>query len=100
MSDRELYQQKLAALLEEWQVELDKLKATAAEGSAETRSEINQQIEAFESRLQSGKTKLVELSGADESAWESIKGGLESAWDSSRSVFDEPALIFWLSHPF
>jgi len=100
MSDRELYQQKLEALLEEWQAELDRLKATAAEGSAETQSEINQRIEAFESRLQSGKTKLVELSAADESVWESIKGGLESAWDASNLVFDEPTLIFWLSQPF
>jgi len=100
MNDRELYQQKLEALLEEWQAELDKLKATAAETSADTQLEMNQQIEKFESKINAGKTKLAELSTASEEVWESIKAELEAAWDSSRLAFDNAAVEFWLSRPF
>ena len=100
MSDKELYQQKLEALLEEWQAELDKLKATAAAGSADTQLEMNQQIEKFETKINAGKTKLTELSTASEEVWESIKTGLEAAWDSSRLAFDNAAMEFWLSRPF
>lgn len=91
MSDKELYRQKKQAELDEWQAEVDKLKAKASGVSADAQLEINKQIEALEGKLKEGKAKLVELEQASDDAWESFKDEIESAWDSVKSAFSKAA---------
>lgn len=91
MSEKELYQQKKQAQLDEWQAEVDKLKAQASGASADAQMELNKQIEALEGKIEEGKTKLAEIADASEDAWESIKDGVESAWHSIKSAFSEAA---------
>ena len=94
MNEKELYQQKKQAQLDEWKAEVDKLKAQASGASADAQLELNKQIEALEGKIEEGKTKLAEIADASEDAWESIKEGVESAWDSIKSAFSDAAAKF------
>lgn len=94
MTEKELYQQKKQAQLDEWKAEVDKLKAKASGASADAQLELNEEIEALEGKIEEGKTKLAEVADASEDAWESIKDGAESAWDSMKSAFSDAAAKF------
>jgi hypothetical protein len=80
--------------LNEWQAEVDKLKAKASGASADVQLELNNEIEGLEVKIAEGKTKLAEIADASEDAWESIKDGVESAWDSMKSAFSDAAAKF------
>ena len=94
MNDKELYQQKKQAQLDEWKAELDKLKAKASEASADKKIELNKEIERLDSKVEEGKAKLAEIEGASEDAWDSVKDGVESAWDSMKHAFSDAASKF------
>ena len=64
MGDKELYEQKKQAQLDEWKADLDKLKAKASGASADAQLEMNKQIKALESKIEEGKAKLSELAKA------------------------------------
>ncbi len=85
--EKELYEQKMRARLEEWKAELDKLKAKAKGASADTQLEMNQRIEELETAIQQGETRLSALAEASDDAWESIKEGVDAAWESLTSAF-------------
>jgi hypothetical protein len=94
MNDKELYQQKMQARLDEWTAEVDKLKAKGSGASADVQLDMNKQIRVLEGRIEDGKAKLSELTEASEDAWESIKEGVESAWGSLRSAATDAAAKF------
>jgi len=89
MTEKELYQQKKQAQLDEWKAEIEKLTAKAAGAGAEAQLELNKQIEALKGRLEEGKTKLAEIANASAETWESFKDGVESAWGAVTSAFRE-----------
>ncbi|MGB5268578.1 MAG: hypothetical protein WBN30_18450 [Polyangiales bacterium] len=91
MKDRELYQQKMQAQLDQWKAEVDKLKAKSSGSSADAQLDINRQIRALERKIEEGKGKLSEIAAAGEDAWESIKDGVESAWDALKSGVTDAA---------
>ena len=94
MSDKDLYQQKMQAQLDEWKAEIAKLKAKASGTSADAQIEMNKQIKALESQTEQNKAKLSELAKTGEDAWESLKEGIESAWDSLKSAVNDTAAKF------
>ena len=89
MRDRELYQEKLRAQLDEWKAELEKLKAKAAGARADVQLKMKPEIEKAERRLEEGRKKLSKLAEASDEAWESARERLESVWGSLKSAFDE-----------
>ena len=94
MKDKELYQRKMQAQLDEWKADVDKLKAKASRASADTQLKMNEQIKVLDSKIAEGKARLSELSRAGEDAWESIREGMESAWDSLKSAVSDAAKKF------
>jgi hypothetical protein len=94
MKDKELYQRKMQAQLDEWKTDVDKLKARASKASADTQLKMNEQIKVLDSKIAEGKARLSELSRAGEDAWESIREGMESAWDSLKSAVSDAAKKF------
>ena len=94
MDERELYQQKQKAQLDEWKAQLDKLKAKAAGASADAKLKLNEQIKMLESKVQDAEAKLSELAKAGDDAWDSIKAGVDAAWNSLRSAFSDAAAQF------
>ncbi len=85
MRDKELYQQKKQAQLDELKAEIGVLKAKASLASTEAQLELNKQIRAFETRWEENKLKLSELAAAGEGAWESLMTGMEDAWTSLKT---------------
>lgn len=94
MTDRKLYEQKMQAQIDEWQAEIDKLKAKASGASADAQLELNKQVDELQSKVDQGKDKLSELAAASDDAWESVKDGVESAWGSLDSAFRDAAARF------
>jgi len=87
MSMKEAYEKKLQAKLDEWNAEIDKLKAKADSAEADVQLEYYKQIEELRSMQDAARKKLVELKAAGDDAWEDLKAGTDSAWDSlSRSI--------------
>jgi hypothetical protein len=91
MNDRQLYQKKWQAQLDEWQADVDKFKAKASGSSADAQLRMNQQIKVLEGRIGEGKARLAEVAGASEEAWKSIKKSGDSAWASLKSAVSDAA---------
>ena len=94
MNEKQLYQQKRQAQLDEWKAEIDKVKAKASGASTDVQLQLNQQIKVLEGKIAEGKAKLAEIAGASDEAWESLKEGAESAWASLKAGFNEAASKF------
>lgn len=94
MNDRELYQQKKQAQLDEWKAGVDKLKAQASSASADAQLEMNKHIKTLEGKMEEGKSKLSEFAKAGEDTFESVKKGVESAWDSTKTAFNDMTTKF------
>ncbi len=82
MSQKEAYQEKLKAQLDEWSADLDKLKARAEKAEAGLKIEYHNEIEQLRAKKEAVEQKLSELKNASEDAWEDIKAGIETSWDS------------------
>ncbi len=91
MSERELYQQKMKAQLDEWKAEAAKLRAKASGASADAQLGLSRQAKELEAKIESGKAKLAELAESSEEAWASVKEGVESAWESVKSAGKDAA---------
>ena len=89
MNDKELFQQKKQAQLDEWKADLDKLKAKASMASADIQIRINEQIKTLEDKFNDGDSMLSKLKESDEETYESMKTGVESAWDKIASIFND-----------
>ncbi|MEX2473044.1 MAG: coiled coil domain-containing protein [Gemmatimonadota bacterium] len=89
MNDKELYQQQKRAQLDEWQAEVDQLKAKASGASATAQLKLNEHVAVLKDKIEEGKARLAEIEEANDDAWESMKDGVDSAWDSMKSAFRE-----------
>jgi len=89
MNEKELHERKLQAQLDEWQAEVDKLRAQAAGASADAQLKLNERIEALQHRIEEGKTKLEAAAEVGEDTWASVKDRVESALDSAKSAVGE-----------
>ncbi|MCF4007857.1 hypothetical protein [Rheinheimera sp. UJ63] len=82
MTIKENYQHKLETQLDEWSIQIDKLKAKASKVEAESQLEYYKQIEKLRELQQLASKKLAELKAANDNAWEDLKAGVDSVWDS------------------
>jgi len=82
MSTKKAYQQKLNAKLDEWNADINKLKAKADSAEADVKLEYHEQIENLKEKQTAAEQKLNELTQASDAAWEDLKAGTESAWNS------------------
>lgn len=94
MSEKEIYQQKLKAKLDEWRSDIDKMRAKASGASADVKLEMNKKADELETKIEEGKSKLTELANASDDKWESMKDDLESKWESLKSSFSDAASKF------
>ena len=81
MTDKEAYLQKMQAKLDEWDANIDALKAKASKANADAQIELNTQIDDLKSERNEMKQKYEELKDAGEDAWKDIRDGAEAAWD-------------------
>lgn len=79
---KQAYEKKLQAQLDEWNAQIDVLKAKADSAEADVQLKYYKQIEELREQQAAAKVKLDELKNAGEDAWEDLKAGVESAWSS------------------
>ena len=91
MDDRELYEKRRQAELEEWQAEIDKLKAKAEQASVDAQLELDRRIGAIESRIEQGKALLSDLAEAGEEGWDEARARVDGAWDALAAGAEEAA---------
>jgi chromosome segregation ATPase len=84
---KEAYLEKLQAKLAEWNAEIDKLKAKAAQSKADLKLEIEARIGDLSAHRQEMENKMQQLRQAGEGAWTDLKGGVQSAWDHLDEAF-------------
>ena len=85
MTEKEAYEKKQQARLDEWTAEIDKLKAKAKQADADARLKIEEdlkQAEAIKGNIEDRLTKLRSSAG---DAWKDIRGGVEAAASSLTS---------------
>jgi chromosome segregation ATPase len=82
MGLKEAYQQKIEAQLDEWNAEIDRMKARASKAEADAKLEYDKQIKELRLKQQAVQEKLRNLKDAGEDAWEDLKAGVELAWES------------------
>jgi multidrug resistance efflux pump len=91
---RKAYEEKLDAQLNEWNTQIDLLKAKAQNVKAEAKIEYSKTIEALEQKRNAAKTKLRELKAAGEEAWDDLKTGAEKAWAEVKIAFHDATSKF------
>jgi len=89
MSNRDAYEQKLQAKLDEWQAEIDKLWARARSAEADARIEREKEAERLEAKRDEVREKLKEMREAGDEAWDDLRDGAERAWKSFSDAFEK-----------
>ncbi len=82
MITKDEFVQKMHAKLDQWNTEIDALKAKADSAEAEARTEYHKQLDTLRGKRDDARNKLHELESAGENAWEDLKAGVEMAWES------------------
>ena len=77
MTLKDEYIKQVEQQIEDWKIEIAKLKTRAAKLEAEARTEFNQKIQALESKHQETVLKFKEIKEAGEESWEDIIKGYE-----------------------
>jgi len=79
---RDAYVQGLKAKLNEWNAEIDKLRAKADQAEAETKIKYHKHLDELKEKRKGVENKIAELQKTGESAWENLKQGVEKSWEN------------------
>ncbi len=77
---KDAYVKKVNAQLNEWQADIDKLKAKAEDAEADLQLEMAKDVEKLREQQDAARQRLEEIEKAGEGAWEDLKIGAEAAW--------------------
>lgn len=94
MNDKELYQQKKQAQLNEWKSGMIQLRTQALAARAHSQVELNKHVKLLEAQLDEGKIKLAELIKTTGSSFESAKKGFEVTWDAIIKTLEDTTAKF------
>lgn len=94
MNERELYQKKMKAQLDEWKADVDKLRARASGKSADAQLTLHKLLKDLNVKIDEGKAKLDKLVDEGEDKWISAKKGVESSCDSLKSAIKDATAKF------
>lgn len=87
METKQAYEAKVKAQLDQFNAQIEQMKAKAAEANADAAIEYNKAIEDLTSKRNTAQAKLDEIGKASEDAWEDLKVGFESAWNDLNVAF-------------
>ena len=86
---KDAYVEKLKAQLDEWNADIDKLAAKAAQAEAEAKIEYQNQLDDLRAKRDDVGDKLSAMQQAGEGAWEDLKEGLENSWEILKMSFSK-----------
>ncbi len=79
MEDRKAYERKRKAQLEEWQAEVDRLKAKARKASADVQIRLKRRLEDLERKLDEGRGKLSSLGETGQEKWAAARDRIDTS---------------------
>ncbi|UCD56671.1 MAG: hypothetical protein JSV16_12690 [Candidatus Hydrogenedentota bacterium] len=79
LQQKQEYQNKIEAKLDEVDAQIDELKARAEQAKDETKAKLYKQIEELQKKQEAAREKLEELKTASEQAWEKLKSEMDAA---------------------
>lgn len=82
MSSKEAYKRKVAAQMDEWQAEIDKLVAKSKGKEADSEIQYNKWISNLKSKKAAAQSRLDDVNKASTDAWEDLKDGVQKATDA------------------
>lgn len=82
MNEKEAYEKKTEAQLNEWSAEVDRLKAKAEKAAADAQIDFQREIDSAKAKMDAANDKLQEVKNASDDAWEDLKNGLDGALSS------------------
>jgi len=83
---REAYQEKIEASLNEWAAQIELLKAKAQKVEAQAKMEYYNKLEDVRIKENAVRQKLAELKSAGDDAWEKLKTSAEAAAEELRKA--------------
>lgn len=86
MQEKDLYRQKFEAKLKEVIAQIDLLEAKADQVKAESKIELQQQIQSLRQQRDTLGQKLDQLKQSSGDAWKDLKAGLESATEDLKGA--------------
>lgn len=94
MSEKGAYLKKLEAQLEEWDAEIDRLRAKAKSARADAQLAYEKQLNELRAKRKQAVDRMEELRHASEGAWRDMKAGLDAAWSSLHDALNKARARF------
>jgi len=94
MNDKELYQQKKQAQLNEWKAGMLLFRIKALAARAHSQLELSKHVKLLENKLDEGKIKLAELTKTTGSSFEPMKKNFEVTWESIITTLSDTSAKF------
>jgi len=88
MSDREVYIEKMAAKLKEWDAKIEKLEVKARNAKADVKKEYDEQIRELKKQRDKVQNRIHKLRESGDDTWDELKTGLEKSWKTLADTFD------------
>ncbi|RUO65434.1 hypothetical protein SAMN06297229_1161 [Pseudidiomarina planktonica] len=87
MSEKKAFERKVEGQLEEWEAELDKMKAKAKQSSGEAEIKSKEKARDLEHRIEEGRRKLDALKQAGADGWQNVEKEIKSSWKDFKTNF-------------
>lgn len=94
MKSREEYIQSLHNKIDKWNMEIDRLSAQKDKVEANSRLELQKQINTLKQKRAEIKQQVDKISKSSTEAWEDLKIGIDSAWESMNEAVDSAVSRF------
>jgi len=80
--DKDTYEKKMQAQLDQWKAEIDKLQAQSREASADMQAKYQEQIKDLREQRSEMEAQYDKIQAASTEAWKDFKTGADQAWDN------------------
>jgi len=94
MTERDQYIEKTKAKIDQWNADIDRMKARAEEVGADARIEYQKRLDEMRAQRDEAEAQLKTLREASDDAWRDMKAGFDKAWDNISGAFDSAMARF------
>lgn len=86
MASRQEYIESLHRKIDEWNTQIDKLVAKKDRLEAESKLELQKQIDSLKGKRSEMEIQLENLKNTSADAWEDVKSGVDLAWEAMNTA--------------
>ncbi|NIR52277.1 coiled coil domain-containing protein [candidate division KSB1 bacterium] len=88
MSEKQLFEERLASKLKEWQAKIDEIKANASKVASQHEIEFYRQVDLLDAKHELARKKLKESKKASGAAWDELKASIDGIWNEIENAID------------